>query len=48
MIEGLMDGRWRPRFPDLSLGRTMFKRAAVEDIVAEQGVINFQRYRFEK
>ncbi|HET6399833.1 MAG TPA: hypothetical protein VFH95_00380 [Candidatus Kapabacteria bacterium] len=36
-IEGLMDGRERPRFPDLSLGRSTFKRAAVEDVSGEQG-----------
>jgi hypothetical protein len=26
----------RPRFPDLTLGRSTFKRAAVEDMGAEQ------------
>jgi hypothetical protein len=36
-IEGLMNGTERPRFPDLSLGRATFKRAAVEDMGAEQG-----------
>ncbi|MDP4199078.1 MAG: hypothetical protein Q8922_14040 [Bacteroidota bacterium] len=29
--EGLMAGTERPRFPDLSLGRSTFKRAKVED-----------------
>ena len=36
-IEGLMDGRERPRFPDLTMGRSTFKRAAVEDVSGEQG-----------
>ena len=36
-IEGLMSGTERPRYPDLSLGRSTFKRAAVEDMGAEQG-----------
>jgi hypothetical protein len=36
-IEGLMDGRERPRFPDLSLGRATFKKAMVEDVSGEQG-----------
>jgi DNA modification methylase len=36
-IEGLMNGTERPRFPDLTLGRSTFKRAAVEDMGAEQG-----------
>ena len=36
-IEGLMSGTERPRFPDLTLGRSTFKRAAVEDMGAEQG-----------
>jgi hypothetical protein len=36
-IEGLMNGNERPRFPDLTLGRSTFKRAAVEDMGAEQG-----------
>ena len=36
-IEGLMAGTERPRYPDLSLGRSTFKRAAVEDMAAEQG-----------
>lgn len=36
-IEGLMDGRERPRFPDLTLGRSTSKRAAVEDVSGEQG-----------
>jgi len=35
-IEGLMNGTERPRFPDLTLGRSTFKRAAVEDMGAEQ------------
>ncbi len=35
-IEGLMNGAERPRFPDLTLGRSTFKRAAVEDMGAEQ------------
>ena len=29
----------RPRFPDLTLGRATFKRAAFEDVWAEQGKI---------
>ncbi len=36
-IEGLMDGRERPRFPALSMGRATFKKAAVEEMAAEQG-----------
>ncbi len=36
-MEGLMSGTERPRFPDLTLGRSTFKRAAVEDMGAEQG-----------
>ncbi len=36
-IEGLMSGTERPRYPDLSLGRSTFKRAQVEDVSAEQG-----------
>ncbi len=36
-IEGLMNGNERPRFPDLTMGRSTFKRAAVEDMGAEQG-----------
>jgi hypothetical protein len=36
-IEGLMTGTERPRFPDLTMGRSTFKRAAVEDMGAEQG-----------
>ena len=36
-IEGLMSGVERPRFPDLTLGRSTFKRAAVEDGGGEQG-----------
>ena len=36
-IEGLMSGTERPRFPDLTLGRSTFKRAAVEEMAAEQG-----------
>src|ERR1035437_6319714 len=36
-IEGLMSGTERPRFPDLSLGRSTFKRAQVEDVSGEQG-----------
>ncbi len=43
-IRGLMSGTERPRFPDpfdrlrasLTLGRSTFKRAAVEDMGAEQ------------
>ena len=35
-FEGLMNGTERPRFPDLTLGRSTFKRAAVEDMGAEQ------------
>ncbi len=35
-IKGLMSGTERPRFPDLTLGRSTFKRAAVEDMGAEQ------------
>ena len=38
-IEALMAGTERPRFPDLSLGRSTFKRAAVEDVSGEQGKI---------
>jgi hypothetical protein len=36
-IEALMAETERPRFPDLTLGRSTFKRPAVEDIAAEQG-----------
>ncbi len=36
-IEGLMSQTERPRYPDLTLGRSTFKRAAVEDMGAEQG-----------
>lgn len=36
-IKGLMDGRERPWYPDLSLGMATFKRAAVEDLSGEQG-----------
>jgi hypothetical protein len=44
-IEGLMSGAERPRFPDpfgklrasLTMGRSTFKRAAAEDMGAEQG-----------
>ncbi|MDP4200261.1 MAG: restriction endonuclease [Bacteroidota bacterium] len=36
-IEGLMNGTERPRYPDLSLGRSTFKRAQVEDVSGEQG-----------
>ncbi len=36
-IEGLMDGRERPRYPDLSLGRATFKKAAIEEMGGEQG-----------
>jgi hypothetical protein len=36
-IEGLMNNTERPRFPDLTMGRSTFKRAAVEDMGAEQG-----------
>jgi len=35
--EGLMSGTERPRYPDLSLGRSTFKRAQVEDVSGEQG-----------
>ncbi|MGH2638982.1 MAG: site-specific DNA-methyltransferase, partial [Rhabdochlamydiaceae bacterium] len=42
-IEGLMDGRERARFPDLSLGRATFKQAAVEDMSAEQSELGFMR-----
>jgi DNA modification methylase len=35
-IEALMAGTERPRYPDLTLGRSTFKRAAVEDMGAEQ------------
>ena len=35
--EGLMSGTERPRFPNLTLGRSTFKRAAVGDMGAEQG-----------
>ena len=34
--EGLMSGTERPRFPNLTLGRSTFKRAAGEDMGAEQ------------
>ena len=33
----LMAKTERARFPDLTLGRSTFKRAAVEDMGAEQG-----------
>jgi hypothetical protein len=44
-IEGLMNNTERPRCPDpfgrlrasLTMGRSTFKRAAVEDMGAEQG-----------
>ncbi len=36
-IEGLMSGTECPRYPDLTLGRLAFKRAAVNDMEAEQG-----------
>jgi len=36
-IEGLMSQTERPRYPDLTMGRSTFKRAAVEDMGAEQG-----------
>ncbi len=44
-IEGLMAGTERPRYPDpfdkrrasLSLGRSTFKRAQIEDVSGEQG-----------
>jgi hypothetical protein len=36
-IEGLMSGTERPRYPDLSLGRSTFKRAQIEDVSGEQG-----------
>jgi len=36
-IEGLMSGTERPRYPDLSLGRSTFKRAQIEDVNGEQG-----------
>jgi site-specific DNA-methyltransferase (adenine-specific) len=36
-IEGLMAGTERPRFPDLTLGRSTFKRAGVENMGGEQG-----------
>ena len=36
-IEALMTETERARFPDLTLGRSTFKRAAVEDMGAEQG-----------
>jgi len=35
-IEGLMSGTERPRYPDLSLGRSTFKRAQIEDVSGEQ------------
>jgi hypothetical protein len=35
--EGLMSGTERPRYPDLSLGRSTFKRAQVENVSGEQG-----------
>jgi DNA modification methylase len=35
-IEGLMSGSERPRYPDLSLGRSTFKRATTEDMAGEQ------------
>ncbi len=35
--EGLMSQTERPRYPDLTMGRSTFKRAAVEDMGAEQG-----------
>jgi len=38
-IEGLMSGTERPRYPDLSLGRSTFKRAQVEDVSGKQGKI---------
>ena len=36
-IEALMSGTERPRYPDLSLGRSTFKKAMVEDLSGEQG-----------
>jgi len=36
-IEGLMSGTERARYPDLTLGRSTFKRAQVEDMGGEQG-----------
>jgi site-specific DNA-methyltransferase (adenine-specific) len=36
-IEGLMSQTERPRYPDLTMGRSTFKRAVVEDMGAEQG-----------
>jgi hypothetical protein len=36
-IEGLMAGTERARFPALTLVRSTFKLAAVEDMGAEQG-----------
>jgi len=36
-IEGLMSGTERPRYPDLTLGRSTFKRAQIEDVSGEQG-----------
>jgi hypothetical protein len=35
--EGRMSGTECPRYPDLSLGRSTFKRAQVEDVSGEQG-----------
>ena len=35
--EELMAGTERARFPDLTLGRSTFKRTAVEEVGAEQG-----------
>ena len=36
-IEGLMLGTERPRYPDLSLGRSTFKLAQIEDLSGRQG-----------
>ena len=36
-IEGLMSGTERPRYPDLSLGRSTFKLAQIEDLSGRQG-----------
>ena len=38
-FEGLMSGTERPRFPDLSLGRSTFKRAVEVDMSGEHGEI---------
>jgi site-specific DNA-methyltransferase (adenine-specific) len=36
-IEGLLDKRERPVYPDRAMGRATFKKAAVEDGGGEQG-----------